>query len=210
MVPIYWDAHFRNSPPDVAVFDEFLRTLFRSSWMTQLGRQGVLPARLLPSFVPRRVAPARLGATELREQLREWKDSGLVTALPQTAELFQLLVVPAHLQKSLESAAVKQCVVVPLIAAGSHLLEDHSLAISRALAASFVQALADHTQVAAQEDLETRNSRQTTARVLLGVGGVLVATGAVLLVFNSRSTPQSKAVVTSRPGGATLSFERSF
>jgi hypothetical protein len=71
-------------------------------------------------------------------------------------------------------------------------------------------ALADHTQIAAEDHLETRNSCQTTARVLLGVGGVLAATGAVLLVFNLRSTPQSQTVIRSRPGGATLSFERSF
>jgi hypothetical protein len=101
--------------------------------------------------------------------------------------------------------------VVPWIALGAGAAALGGAAVFEARRRSAQNAaLADHTQVATQDDLDTRNSRQTTARVLLGVGGVLVATGAVLLVFNLRSTPRSQAVITSRPGGATLSLERSF
>jgi len=71
-------------------------------------------------------------------------------------------------------------------------------------------ALADKTQLATQEDLDARNNRQTTARVFLGVGGVLTVTGSLLLVFEPPSMPQSRAVISSLPGGATLSLERSF
>lgn len=71
-------------------------------------------------------------------------------------------------------------------------------------------AIADSTQLATQQDLDARDSRQTMARVFLGVGGVLAVTGSLLLVFEPPNTPQSRAVISSRPGGATLSWERSF
>jgi len=68
----------------------------------------------------------------------------------------------------------------------------------------------DQTQLAKQHDLDAMNSRQTTARVLLGAGGVLVVTGATLLVFNARLTPESTAAVSPVPGGAAFSWTRSF
>jgi tetratricopeptide (TPR) repeat protein len=68
----------------------------------------------------------------------------------------------------------------------------------------------DVTQLAKQDDLNAMNSRQTAARVMLGVGGVLVATGATLLVFNTRLGSESTATALVVPGGAALSFSRSF
>jgi tetratricopeptide (TPR) repeat protein len=68
----------------------------------------------------------------------------------------------------------------------------------------------DKTQLATKDDVDAMNSRQTASRVLLGVGGVLVATGATLLVLNTRLTPESTAVVSALPGGATFSLTRSF
>jgi hypothetical protein len=121
------------------VFDEFLRTLFRSSWMTELGRQGVAPARLLPSFVPQRAPNARLGRLDPGDAVREWEASGRVTPLPQSAELFQLIVAPS-LPKTAEPVTLDRWVVVPLVAAGPRLLELHSLALSRALADAFLRA----------------------------------------------------------------------
>lgn len=59
-------------------------------------------------------------------------------------------------------------------------------------------------------DIDAMNARQTTARVLLGGGAVLAVTGAALLVFNTRLTPESRAVVAGVPGGATLALERRF
>ncbi|HET7544514.1 MAG TPA: PEGA domain-containing protein [Polyangiaceae bacterium] len=65
-------------------------------------------------------------------------------------------------------------------------------------------------QLEYQQDVETMNSRQTTARVLLGVGSVLAATGVTLLVLNRPLTPESRARVAGVPGGATLSLEQRF
>jgi hypothetical protein len=124
---------------DVTVFDEFLRTLFRSSWMTELGRQGVLPARLLPSFVPRRAPNARLGRLDPADAVREWEASGRVAPLPQSAELFHLIVAPSP-PKTAEPVTLDRWVMVPLVAAGPRLLELHSLALSRALADAFLRA----------------------------------------------------------------------
>jgi tetratricopeptide (TPR) repeat protein len=71
-------------------------------------------------------------------------------------------------------------------------------------------ARADQTQLAVQDDEDAMNGRQTTARVLLGVGGVLVATGATLLVFNTKLGQISTATVAALPGGAAFSLTRSF
>jgi tetratricopeptide (TPR) repeat protein len=68
----------------------------------------------------------------------------------------------------------------------------------------------DKTQLATQDDLNARNSRQTTARVLVVTGGVVLATGATLALFNTRLTPESTATVATLPGGATFWFTRSF
>ena len=68
----------------------------------------------------------------------------------------------------------------------------------------------DRVQVDYERDFKAVDSRQTTARVLLGVGGVLAAAGTTLLVLNTRTGPESRAVVSSVPGGASLAWERRF
>ena len=68
----------------------------------------------------------------------------------------------------------------------------------------------DKTQLATKDDIDAMNARQTAARVLLGVGGVLVATGGALLVFNTRVAPESTAAFSVLPGGAAFSVMRSF
>jgi hypothetical protein len=59
------------------------------------------------------------------------------------------------------------------------------------------EAEADDTQVGYQEKLERMQSRQTTARVLGAVGGVLMVAGGVLLVVDLTSRP-------ARPARASL------
>lgn len=96
VVPVYWDAQFQKSPAEVAAFDEFLRALFRSSWMTALADYGVAPARLLPSFVPNDAPPASLNQPQLEAQLSEWLSSESVLPTPSKAErsLVYLLLTP--------------------------------------------------------------------------------------------------------------------
>jgi tetratricopeptide (TPR) repeat protein len=71
-------------------------------------------------------------------------------------------------------------------------------------------ARSEQVQLAYEQDIDDMNSRQTTARVLLGVGGVLAATGVTLLVLNTPLTPESRARVAAVPGGATVSLNGSF
>jgi len=71
-------------------------------------------------------------------------------------------------------------------------------------------ARTEQVQLDYERDIDAMNSRQTTARVLLGVGSALAVAGATLLVFNTRLTPESRAVVAGVPGGATLALERQF
>lgn len=68
----------------------------------------------------------------------------------------------------------------------------------------------EQVQLALEDDLSAMDSRRTAARVLLGTGSVLAVTGGALLLLNARVSPESRAVVASVPGGATLGWERSF
>ena len=71
-------------------------------------------------------------------------------------------------------------------------------------------ARSETVQLSYEQDIDDMNSRQTTARVLLGVGGVLAATGVTLLVLNTPISSESRARVAAVPGGATFSLERRF
>ena len=66
VVPIYWDKHFLRTPSDVIAFNEFLRILFESTFMSALGPHGVRSAELLTAFVPDDEAPTRLTRPRLR------------------------------------------------------------------------------------------------------------------------------------------------
>lgn len=143
VVPIYWDSHFRAHPLEVTILDEFLRALFQSSWMTDLGRENVAPARLLPSFVPRRSPPARLGRSAVAEHVAEWVARGLVAPLPKRFEqsLLYLVLTRVHEDLGFDPIASNDgCVVVPLAETGSNLLEVHSPRLCRALAEAFTRA----------------------------------------------------------------------
>jgi len=160
VVPIYWDDHFTGSPTDVAAFDEFLRTLFRSSWMTGLAEFGIAPAQLLPSYVlpsPRRT---RLSHAELAQQLTEWLASGDITPKPRKSErsLFYLLLTPMGTELTLGAVSSPRHVsgyhdsarfeasaqdnlhyaVVPLVSTRDEILDAHSRAICHELAHAFI------------------------------------------------------------------------
>ena len=69
------------------------------------------------------------------------------------------------------------------------------------------------TQLGYKGSLETEQSRQATARVLLGVGSAFVAAGGILLLLDSASTPQTStaaAGLACLPGSCTLSARGRF
>ncbi len=169
VVPIYWDAHFESAAADVAAFDEFLRTLFQSSWMSGLKEFGVGSAELLPSFVPSEPRPARLSHAALETQLKRWLSADVVTPKPKKAErsLFYLILTPLGTELSLgavsspthvsgyhdrarfEADARTRSVtgepnlhyaVVPLVSTEAEILDAHSRAICHELAQSFIAA----------------------------------------------------------------------
>lgn len=145
VVPIYWDAHFRRKPLDVVVFDVFLRTLFRSSWMTELHENGIASVRLLPSVVPADRAPATLTAAQLKQRLLEWIVAGALTPKPRADDrsLTYLLFTPLGTELprvTSRSDASLSYAVVPLVSTGPEILEVHSRAVSEELARVFLGA----------------------------------------------------------------------
>ena len=66
------------------------------------------------------------------------------------------------------------------------------------------------TQLAYQDHYDTMHGRQTSARVLLGVGGALVVTGGVLLALNRPKQPEAAVALACGPGSCGLSLRRSF
>lgn len=72
-------------------------------------------------------------------------------------------------------------------------------------------AKSESVQVDFQSALDRMESRKTTARILLGVGGVALATGAVLFVVDrSRRSPPARVGFSCLPGGCALSAEGTF
>ena len=71
-------------------------------------------------------------------------------------------------------------------------------------------AKSDLTQLDYERDVNAMNSRQSTARVFLGLGGAVAVAGAALLVFNTRLGPDSRASISGSPGGGSLLLEHRF
>lgn len=74
-------------------------------------------------------------------------------------------------------------------------------------------AESEQTQIGYKEKLDEMESRQTTARILAGVGGALVIAGGVLLVLDLGSSEKKSAAALTlepTPGGAFASARGSF
>jgi hypothetical protein len=146
VVPIYWDSHFRTHPLDVTILDEFLRALFQSSWMTELAKKRVAPARLLRSYVPRRSPPTRLSRSAVAEHVAEWVAGGMLAPLPRQSErsLLYLVLTRVAGDRGFDPLGSSDgCIVVPLGETDADLLEIHSSSISQALASAFTRAAKD-------------------------------------------------------------------
>jgi hypothetical protein len=166
VVPIYWDKHFQQNPSDVVAFNEFLRILFESTFMSALGAHGVRSAELLSAFVPDDEPPTRLTRARLEAQLSEWLTSEQISPQPKKLEtgLLYLVLTPLGSQASLGAAANARnfgyhesipfaraadaraktaannlhYVAVPLVTTGSQILEVHSRAVSQQLSRAFL------------------------------------------------------------------------
>lgn len=172
IVPIYWDAHFRKVPTDVAALDEFMRTLFRSSWMSELSSYGLLPPRLLRASLPKDEPPLTLSRSALEAKLVEWLANGTVAPKPKRADrsLIFLVMTPAgtkltprearkpsssyHASACFERDGVTRSAtsedhnliyaVVPLRSTNGDILETHSLSLSQALTRVLVRSVRKH------------------------------------------------------------------
>ncbi|MFZ5897052.1 MAG: hypothetical protein ACOY0T_38700 [Myxococcota bacterium] len=172
VVPIYWDPHFRKVPTDVAAIDEFLRTLFRSSWMSELSSYYMEPPRLLRSVLPKDEAPVTLTRSALETKLVDWLVGGVITPKPKRADssLIYLVLTPCGTKvtpretKKPSSSYVASASferdgivrgaspsehnliysVVPLLSTSGEILEQHSLAMSQALTQALVRAVRRH------------------------------------------------------------------
>ncbi|MDQ2645440.1 MAG: hypothetical protein M3020_16600 [Myxococcota bacterium] len=138
VVPIYWDARFLSHPLDITVFDEFLRALFQSSWMTELADSGVAPAQLLPSFVPGPAPAAKLTRRGVETTVLDWVNRGLVTPGLGRNDEDLFYVVLARFKPEPTGVPGSRCIAIPLLDIGPELLEVHSAMISRALATAFM------------------------------------------------------------------------
>ena len=192
-----------------------------------LAKQGIQQVTILSSPPGARVAidGNPLGVTPLTTELRPGKHSTLLS-LRSFADFeadFELApATPLDVNAALEKApteeerpaadeARRRFGIVPYVTLGVAAACLGGAAIFEVSRRSAQNSAESETvQLDYEREIDAMNSRQTTARVLLGVGGVLAVTGATLLVFNTRLTPESRAVVAGVPGGATFSWERRF
>lgn len=99
----------------------------------------------------------------------------------------------------------------PYVTLGAGAAALTSAAIFEALRASAEDdARHENEQLAFERAVNRMEANQTAARVLLGVGGVLVVGGTALLVFNTPLTPETRTAVFPLPGGAAVSVSRDF
>jgi tetratricopeptide (TPR) repeat protein len=101
--------------------------------------------------------------------------------------------------------------VAPWLVAGTGVLGlGGALGFELARRADERQARRAPSQLAYQEKLEDAERDQTTARVLLGVGGGLLVTGGVMLIFNDRTKTATRMGLGCTPKGCTAQANGSF
>jgi len=199
------------------------------SLSAKLAKQGIQQLTVVTSPAGATVAidGTALGVSPLTVELRPGRHSAQVSLrgfsdvngnfeLPEATPLDLTVTLkpgvastPQNTETSRESA--RRFGIAPYITLGAAAACLGSAGIFEALRRSAQSsARSEQVQVDYEHDIDDMNSRQTTARVLLGVGGVLAVTGVTLLVLNTPLTPESHARVAAVPGGATFTLERSF
>jgi tetratricopeptide (TPR) repeat protein len=221
----WYRNYLRLNPeaPNAAQVREFVRTLAEA-----LAKKGIQQLTILSTPVGATVSidGSPLGVTPLTVELSPGRHTALLTLrgfsdaqthfdLPAASPLdLPVQLKPAPLAVKSSSAPVnrgRRFGVAPYITlgVGAALLGGAAaFELSRRSAQS--AAKNDNVQLDYQRDVDAMNSRQTTARVLLGVGGVVAITGATLLVLDTRLAPETHASVSALPGGGALFVESAF
>ena len=155
----------------------------------------------------------RPGAHTLTLTLRGYTDASNQFSLPASTPLdLPVELQPAPIQASAPVPAHgRRFGVAPYLTlgAGAVLLGVAGIyEIKRRSAQS--SAKDDVTQLDTERDVDAMNSRQSTARVFLGIGAAVAVTGAALLVFNTRLGPDTRASISGSPGGGGLLLEHRF
>ncbi|HEX7452250.1 MAG TPA: PEGA domain-containing protein, partial [Polyangiaceae bacterium] len=207
---------------NAADVQQFVRTLSEA-----LAKKGIQQLSVLstPSGATVAIDGNPLGVTPLTVELPPGAHSALLTlrGFSDAPVRFTLAATPIDLPVQLQPAPAqpgslgaaeprgRRFGIAPYISlgAGAALLGTAALfELGRHSAQS--AAKGDLTQLDTERDVNAMNSRQTTARVFVGIGAAVTITGAALLVFNARLTPETRATVSGLPGGGALQLERSF
>jgi len=215
----WYRNYLRLNPeaPNAAEVLQFVRSLAEA-----LAKKGIQQVTILstPSGATVAIDGNPLGVTPLTVELKPGAHVALLTlrGFSDAQTRFTLaapnpLDLPVTLQPARAEPAApvvmqshgRRFGVAPYITlgAGAALLGAAALfEVSRRSAQS--AAKDDTVQLDYQRDFDAMNSRQTTARVLVSLGGAVVVTGAALLVFNTRLAPQTRASVSGLPGGGAV------
>jgi len=101
--------------------------------------------------------------------------------------------------------------IAPYVTFGAGVLALGGAALFEARRSSAQDAASkDRTQLAFQSDVDDMNRRQTDARIFLGVGGVLVATGVTLFVLDRPHGSQTRVSVSSSAAATGVSVRGNF
>ncbi len=221
----WYRNYLRLNPeaPNAADVQQFVRTLSEA-----LAKKGIQQLSVLstPSGATVAIDGNPLGVTPLTVELPPGAHSALLTLRGYSdAQVHFTLAAatPIDLPVRLQAAPAQPASLVATedrgrrfgiapyitIGAGAALLGTAALfELGRRSAQN--AAKADTIQLDTERDVNAMNSRQTMARVFVGVGAAVTITGAALLVFNTRLTPETRARVSGLPGGGALLLEHSF
>jgi tetratricopeptide (TPR) repeat protein len=221
----WYRNYLRLNPeaPNAADVRQFVRTLSEA-----LAKKGIQQLSVLstPSGATVAIDGNALGVTPLTVELPPGAHSALLTLrgfsdaqVPFTLSAATPIDIPVQLQPARALAAPlattephgRRFGIAPYITLGAGVALLGTAALFE-LGRHSAQGAArdDTTQLDYERDVNAMNSRQTMARVFVGVGAAVTVTGAALLVFNTRLTPETRASVSGLPGGGALLVEHSF
>ncbi len=205
------------SAPNLAEVQHFVSALSEG-----LARKGIQQVTVLsvPSGTTVAIDGKALGVTPLTVELRPGKHRASLSlrGFSDAERNFDLPALSAiDLSLALEKAPViadahsRRFGIAPYLTLGvGAALLSASAVFEVARRSAQSSAHNDITQLDYEHDYNAANSRQSAARVLLGVGSAVTIAGAALLFFNTRLTPVSSVGALRLPGGGALLAEHRF